>query len=225
MGDEKAAADRMEQFWIMASKDPLYKNWFGGIMTGLFAKGGLYNPQPLKDFLKSNFKGIKLLRHLNFGLTNLLSGDFKDFNEKSLTSSGMIIDALFASMATPGYLPPADVMSSSWYEGDAIYDIDVFSIINYCKAQGYDDQDIVIDVLMSSSGTLEQVDASNFTSLAMLKRFIQVHRYYSSMQGLLKARFAYPTVNFRSVISPTTKLSNNWKPYVRISCLSKKFSH
>jgi predicted acylesterase/phospholipase RssA len=35
-GQEAAAADRMEQFWVDASHNKLYKNWFGGIARGLY---------------------------------------------------------------------------------------------------------------------------------------------------------------------------------------------
>lgn len=46
-GDEKAAAAKMEQFWIDATKSELYKSWFGGITRGLFFEGGLYNSLPI----------------------------------------------------------------------------------------------------------------------------------------------------------------------------------
>jgi len=55
-GHEEEAADRMEQFWTAATKNKLYKNWFGGIATGLFFQGGLYDSEPMKKFLKSEFK-------------------------------------------------------------------------------------------------------------------------------------------------------------------------
>lgn len=50
-GQEAAAADRMVKFWEDASNSKLYKDWIGGIVTGLLYKGGLYDDSPLKSFL------------------------------------------------------------------------------------------------------------------------------------------------------------------------------
>lgn len=50
-GSEKAAVDRMREFWLAASTTYLYENWFGGIARGMFEKGGLYDSAPMKKFL------------------------------------------------------------------------------------------------------------------------------------------------------------------------------
>lgn len=54
-GDESSAVSRMLQFWKDASNTDLYKNWFGGVVRGLFFEGGVYNSAPLEDFLKKEF--------------------------------------------------------------------------------------------------------------------------------------------------------------------------
>merc|ERR1719345_148167 len=67
-GSEDAAAERMEQFWRDGANAALYKNWFGGIARGLFFEGGLYNSAPLEDFLKKEFKDVKMNRKVDIGL-------------------------------------------------------------------------------------------------------------------------------------------------------------
>ena len=57
-GDEKAAAERMTKFWEDAANAKLYKNWFGGIVRGLFFEGGLYDSSPLESFLKKELGRI-----------------------------------------------------------------------------------------------------------------------------------------------------------------------
>ena len=59
-GQEKEAADGMENFWRDAAATKLYKSWFGGITRGLFFEGGLYNSAPLEDFLKKEFADVTL---------------------------------------------------------------------------------------------------------------------------------------------------------------------
>jgi len=60
-GDELSAVDRMQEFWINAANTPLYDDWIGGVVEGMFFKAGLYDSKPLKKFLKSEFSGVKSL--------------------------------------------------------------------------------------------------------------------------------------------------------------------
>lgn len=51
-GSEQTAAEQMQKFWLDAGNNKLYQEWYGGVVTGLLLKGGLYDNSPLKDFLK-----------------------------------------------------------------------------------------------------------------------------------------------------------------------------
>lgn len=81
--------------------------------------------------------------------------------------------------------------------------MDIFSVVNKCQDMGFADADIVVDVIMTSEKTLKTVDASKYHSIQMLWRYLEVSRYYSNMDGLLRAQFAYPNVNFRNVCAPS----------------------
>lgn len=61
-GDESSAVERMLQFWKNAANTDLYKNWFGGVVRGLFFEGGVYNSAPLEDFLKKEFANVTIQR-------------------------------------------------------------------------------------------------------------------------------------------------------------------
>jgi hypothetical protein len=43
-------------------------------------------------------------------------------------------------------------------------------------------------------------------------RFLEVSRYYGHMDGLLRAQFAYPQVDFRHIISPSANLTASHLP-------------
>ena len=80
VGQEKEASDRMVKFWENASNAKLYKDWFGGIVTGLLAKGGLYDNSPTLDFLKTELADITPNnRWIDIGLTDVLKGKYVDF--------------------------------------------------------------------------------------------------------------------------------------------------
>jgi len=65
---------------------------------------------------------------------------------------------------------------------------------------------------MTHAKSIKQVNAENYDSLKMLVRFLEVTHYYNVMDGLLRAQFAYPTVEFRHIISPSGILPDSKLP-------------
>jgi hypothetical protein len=115
----------------------LYEDWLGGIVEGFLMKGGLYSSRPLKGFLKDEFTSASIQRALNVGIVDLLAGQYVDFNEAKLTRNADLVDVMFASLSTIVYYPPAEVFDSSFVDGAAVYDIDIFTAINRCEALGF----------------------------------------------------------------------------------------
>jgi len=102
-------------------------------------------------------------------------------------------------------------MDGVWFDGSVIWDLDIFSAVNKCL-ETHAQEDVVVDVLLTSEKVLKVVDASTYNSLQMGIRFLEVSRYYGAMDGLLRAQFAYPKVNFRHIISPSGELSSSHLP-------------
>ena len=204
----------MNTFWTNASNSELYKNWLGGIAEGLLIKGGLYNDSELLTFLKSD-KGLNDItpnkRWLDIGITDVLKGTYKDMHSEDLTGDDFY-NTMYAEFAYAGFFPPVDAMGSEWFDGSTIWDLDIFSAVNKCIDDGFAASDIVVDVAMTSAKTLKVVDASTYKSIHMLWRYLEVSRYYSSMDGLLRAQFAYPDVTFRNIVSPSADLPSSLYP-------------
>jgi len=166
----------------------------------------------MEDFLKKEFSGVVPKRKLDIGITNVIDGSYRDFSQDDVTQDNNLVDAMFASMSFAGFFPPADVLGSQWFDGSAVWDIDIFSSINKCKDLGYSNSDIVVDVIMTSSANLKQVQAEDYKSIGMLFRYLEISSFYNSMDGLLRARFAYKDVNFRYVITPTESMPSSLYP-------------
>jgi len=211
-GDEVAAAARLEKFWVNASNSKLYKNWLGGITRGLFFEGGLYNSAPMEDFLKKEFVNITMHRKLDVGIVDVLDGAYNDFSDVNVTQGDNLVDAMYASMSIAGFFPPADVLGSSYFDGSAVWDIDIFSTINRCKELGFAPEDIIVDVLMTSGANLKDVKAEDYKSIGMLFRYLEISSFYNSMDGLLRAKFAYPTVTYRYVVTPSGSIPSSLFP-------------
>ena len=74
------------------------------------------------------------------------------------------------------------------------------------------DADVVIDVIASTGSNLQRVNASEFRSLAMGYRYLEISSYYTSMNGLERAKFSHPNVTYRYVVLPSTPLPTNYFP-------------
>ena len=151
-------------------------------------------------------------RWIDVGLTDVLKGKYTDFTETQLTGDEFF-NVLYAQFAQAGFFPPVEFDNTDWFDGSTIWDLDIFSVVNKCQ-ETHADEDIVVDVVLTSEKTLSTVDASEYKSLQMLWRYLAVSRYYSNMDGLLRAQFAYPNVTFRNVVAPSADLPSSIYPLV-----------
>lgn len=149
-------------------------------------------------------------RFTDVGITDVQNGVFVD-NIDTLDTN--LVDVMFASFSYAGFFPPAESMGGTWFDGSVIWDLDVFSAVNKCL-ETHAPEDIVVDVLLTSEKSIRPVDASNFNTINVLLRAGKILRYYSIMDGLLRAQFAYPTITWRNIISPSADLEHNLYPLV-----------
>ena len=176
-------------------------------------KGGLWNDSPTLDWLKDQMSDITPnQRWVDIGLTDVLAGTYVDYLESDLEGTDSLENVLYANFAQAGIFPPVAYNNTEYLQGSTIWDLDIFSVVNECVAQGYSFENIVVDVLLTSDRSLKKVDASDYNSLQMLMRYLVIERYYGNMDGLLRAQFAYPDVTFRHVIAPSTALADSFEP-------------
>lgn len=84
------------------------------------------------------------------GITNAENGELVDWNETNMVKD-YTYQVLFASLNMAGAFPPAQVLDGQWFDGSAVYDMDIFTGVNRCKDAGYAESDIVVDVIMTSA--------------------------------------------------------------------------
>jgi len=215
-GQEAAAAAKMEQFWTAAGSTKLYQDWWGGVVAGLFDAGGIYDDSPLLSFLTQQFSDLpQVQREVTVGLTDVLSGEFKEFQEDVLSNNGDMLNVLYASFAFPGFFPPVEAFGTKWFDGSAVYDVDIFSSVNKCLDAGFKEEDVVVDVVFTSAANLNQVDAEQLKAVGMFFRYLEISSFYQTMDGLLRAKFSFPKANFRYAIAPSKPLPSSIYPLVK----------
>ena len=74
----------MEEFWLEVgekNKD-LISPWNWGFVYGFFYENSLYDASKLYKFIEEKFKDSSLKRHINVGLANVLTGQYKSFKDQ-----------------------------------------------------------------------------------------------------------------------------------------------
>lgn len=90
----------------------------------------------------------------------MANGTFVSFNDNFKTKD--LLHVLKASVSYPGVFAPYEAWNSTWFSGSAIWGIDVAAPVLRCKAMGFKEEDIVMDVIIDSDVEIGEVDASKF---------------------------------------------------------------
>jgi len=64
-------------------------------------------------------------------------------------------------------------------------------------------------VIYTTDKHIKEVDASGYSAASMAIRYLEISHYYKNADGLLRAKYAFPNVNFRNIIHPSSSLPNN----------------
>merc|ERR1711871_1737567 len=91
--------------------------------------------------------------------------------------------------------------------------VNLFEAINLCRQQGFDDAQIIVDTVMTVGDTLAEVDPSSYKTAAVNDRNTDIKSYDAIMNDIGWAKDAYPSVQWRYLIMPSSALSANMTTY------------
>jgi hypothetical protein len=126
----------------------VYKNWLGGIIQGLLFQKGIYNTQPLRDFLVREISQT-IKRKLTFGATNVDTMDFYQCNES--LSQDDLIQCLMAGYAVPTLFPYQEFKGQTFFDGSIAFTINAFDAVNRCLEITSDQSEITVDIIFTST--------------------------------------------------------------------------
>lgn len=212
VGEELKASYKLVDFWTKLGEfnGKLAESWSWGMIYGFFYENSLYDATKLYDFIAEYFNNTSLERHVNIGLSNVLTGQFQSFKEHH--NSTDMVKILQASVSFPGVFKTIEAFDSVWFTGSAIYETDVIAPINHCTQLGYKQEDIVLDVILSGNPHMHHVYAKIFNAFAVAQRTFEVMDYYKRMYGILRAKNGHPDVKFRYVVGPLREMPTRIVP-------------
>mmetsp|Transcript_2074 Transcript_2074/g.1943 ORF Transcript_2074/g.1943 Transcript_2074/m.1943 type:complete len:292 (+) Transcript_2074:187-1062(+) len=214
MGQEAQASTALTNLWnSINGSSSVYVDWPGGIITGLTVERGLVDNSPLRKLMEKNWSG-KFQRNITVGTTNLNTGHFDNYNET--TGANNAIEMSICSASIPAFFPFQSFMGGNYVDGMVVYGIDIDSAVKRCYAVTGDYSKIIVDMLSDHHYALNQSNA-NMKSYEAYERANAIKKYDKGLFELYWALNAYPTVNFRYYIMPSTSLGAICLNFTKVS--------
>jgi predicted acylesterase/phospholipase RssA len=189
------------------------------------------NPANQTGMLKTSMRRDTILKILerrevgdrmfSIGATNDVSGELTLWDENSMRSWFGTTDHekwakyLEASMSAPGLDESVKIDHTVYSSATPILGTDIFSAVLKCQEKGYETKDIVLDVITSDSHA--NLAAWNQTTddvtLQVAARGEQITAFAQQMQNIFDACDAFPGVQWRHFVTPSTSLPSNGTVY------------
>lgn len=215
-GKEKEAADYVLKLWKDITKDDIFKSWTGGIVNGILFQAGIFNTDPLVDFIKKEIGNKVLKRRIVLGAADANTAKFEAFSYKATGDLPKdFLTNVYASAAIPFLFPYVKKDDGKvLIDGGAIWMVNLASAITECRDMGFADEDIIVDTFMcSESNTLEKAtDINKWNSFNYGQRAIEIMQFYRSIGDISTTMQLFPKVEFRYIITPSEKLGTAMFP-------------
>jgi predicted patatin/cPLA2 family phospholipase len=217
IGNEVDMAKKMLEEWRQIDgTNAIYENWWlGGVVRGLLYESGLYNTSPGYDFVRNVLKkhsGLK--REIVLGATDVKTGGYKIFRNQDLKNDEDIVQAGMCSAAFPVVFPFGNFKGTIYTDGGVRYGTDIPSAVHICQDKGFEDKDIILDVVLCSGDKIDEIDPNKLTPIPILMRYFDINDFAKTMGDLEDAEHFLKEVTFRYIVAPTQTLPSGSFPLV-----------
>ena len=137
-------------------------------------------------------------------------GQFQLFDEADDPED--LLKMLEASISFSGVSPAVEHNGELFFSGDSIYENDVLSVVNHCESLGYEEEDIIIDTIVSGLLDVSPFDMEHANAFKVLRRSSEIFKYYGHLRGILRAKDGHRNINFRYVVGPSYSLPSKIMP-------------
>lgn len=148
-GDEADAAVFIYGLWNSITTKDILENWDEGIAKALFNKGGIFNNQPLIDFLNKQIGTKSINKKFTVVLTNAETGhpDFVDYNATDVMPEDAV-STIVGSSALPFAFPPMHLNNNTYIDGGSVWNLNVDGAVRRCREVVDNEEDIIVDILV-----------------------------------------------------------------------------
>lgn len=213
MGQEDAMVEFLVNSWKATTQKNVFSNWAGGYLQGLFFEPSLVNNDPELAYLQN-----QIYTDPNQRMGVMVTMDINNAAKVIFTENdwGTDIDfaahaALFSS-AIPTLFKYRIYDEYTFIDGGWVEGADIEDVILRCRQVQPDDTKIIVDVIYCANTSIELNDHNKYTGLEMYTRGQDIDQWRASTYLYEFTRQAYPKVNFRYFLIPSTVLPNQNVP-------------
>jgi len=211
-GEEIQAANYIVEKWMsLKGSQDIYKNWSYGILDGLFFKSGLYDNSPLKNFLDLVHQDRLPKRSFVIGSTNFETARYETWDETTLKDKDLV-NTVISSSSFPCIFPLYDVKNSTYVDGGVKLNVDISSGINRCLDMGFQEENIIIDVISTSYPIKNYFSSQGAHPVEVLERVFNIFYHDASLKDIDLVQHFFPKVQFRYLVAPTKVLNKETIP-------------
>ena len=201
-GEEKQMAKDLQDFWRQMNKDKAYTSWgwgYLGLYKGFTSKPSLFDNTPLKELIEDLVKKRTIQRKLTIGVTDATHVTSISYKANTLTQE-QLSKAILASTSMPFVFPYMKTDDALLVDGGVLFNVDVESAIDECRAMGFSDENIVIDVILPTGAQISEMDPNKFyTGWEMYKRYKEMTAFKFALEDIVNAIHDFPKIDFRYI--------------------------
>jgi len=203
VGDERNMALHVQGTWNgITSRKIIYSIWRGDLFWALFFRPAAINNAAELKYIQER-TGDQIKRNISVAATNYNTSIYTNFNET--LGPEYLPTACFASGAFPGAFPPVWFLDEWWCDGAVTANLNAFIAVDRCREYGFEDKDIVMDLLYDeTSGGPPDLKVSNTREL--MNRIVRVQKFFTTFWYISQTMNNFPDVDFRYMVVPTQPL-------------------
>lgn len=203
VGDERNMALHVLGTWNgITSRKIIYSFWTGDIFWALFFRPAAINNAAELKYIEER-TGNEIKRNISVAATNYNTSVYTNFNET--LGPEYLPTACFASGAYPGAFPPVYFQNDWWCDGAVTANLNAFIAVDRCREYGFEDKDIVMDLLYDEPwGGPDDLKVNNTRQL--MNRILTVQKFFTTFWYISQTMNNFPEVDFRFMVMPTKPL-------------------
>lgn len=125
------------------------------------------------------------------------------------------IDSIISTASIPVVFPNINIGHHTLIDGYIYVNLALTEAILKCREFGFDDKDIIVDIVLCSGQKMELREFSKreseyLNAYDIYARKNELQFYYGVYEDILRVMRGYPEVQFRHLIAPTVDLHSNF---------------
>lgn len=201
----KEMSEWLQTTWLSLTDASVYVNWPGGFVQGVTTESGVFDNTPLLNLITGFFTQFKTLKRKTVvSSVDVNTGQYVTFDETHPYSDLPLLTV--ASASIPFIFPHRHYGDHILMDGGTVWNTNLVSAVDKCKAMGHEDSDIILDIVMCGHPTIDE-KTSTGNAISNYLRYYNIDSYYSGINDVLEFKKARPNVQYRYLVMPSQPIS------------------